>query len=142
MAVNEAIIRAQEILLAQLQKQSDKLTAEIKSKESGLKDIKEVARITEMDCNARIQAAKDAYEVEKAALQMAIAPLVGLKQEVEIAKAQLGKLAQDKLDAVSAVNAAKGGAIKEADEQLAKQAARLQKIDLAIQKCKEAVASL
>jgi hypothetical protein len=121
MVAEDAAVKAQQLLLAQLQKQADRLTAEIKAKESGLKDLKETAKLVEAETRAKIQAAKDEYLKEKAALDVAIAPLRGLKQEVEITRAQLVKLAQDKLD---------------------KQSGRLSKIETAIQKCKEAVASL
>jgi chromosome segregation ATPase len=142
MAVDETMIKAQEILLAQLQKQSDKLTAEIKSKESGLKDLRETVRLTESDCKAKIQAAKDNYFIEKSALEAAIAPLKGLKQECEAKRAELVALSQDKLNAISEVKAAKSTEIREADAVLAKKAAKLSAIETAIQVCKEKVASL
>jgi chromosome segregation ATPase len=141
-SVTQETIVALERQIATMRGTVEALMGREKALMSSIKDLKEREFLAQVECKAKIEAAKDAYLLEKEQLEKAIAPLRGLKQEVEITKAQLMKLAQDKLDAVSEVKSAKGGAIKEANDELAKQSVRLSKIDMAIQKCKEAVASL
>jgi hypothetical protein len=142
MPISEAAMRAQEILLIQLQQQCDKLRAEVKSKESTLKDLNETARLIEIDCKLKIQAAKEAYEKEKAGLEFAISPLRELKQQCELVKAQLVKLSQDKLDAIANVNTGKNEALREAKVEIDARRSVLAKIETAIATCKANVASL
>jgi hypothetical protein len=142
MPISEAAMRAQEILLIQLQQQCDKLRAEVKSKESTLKDLNETARLIEIDCKLKIQAAKEAYEKEKAELEFAISPLRELKQQCELVKAQLVKLSQDKLDAIANVNTGKNEALREAKVEIDARRSVLAKIETAIATCKANVASL
>jgi hypothetical protein len=126
----------------ELRKAAQEINDQIKAKEAIIKNLTDEAKLAEEDSKKRIQAAKEAHEKEKAALLLDIAPLKDLKQDCEAVKRQLVKLSQDKLDAIAEVEAGKSVAVKKVNDVLREKQQQLAKIEMAIQKCKEAVASL
>jgi hypothetical protein len=126
----------------ELRKAAQEINDQIKAKEAIIKNLTDEAKLAEEDSKKRIQAAKEAHEKEKAELVLAIAPLKDLKQDCEAVKRQLVKLSQDKLDAIAEVEAGKSVAVKKVNDVLREKQQQLAKIEMAIQKCKEAVASL
>jgi hypothetical protein len=126
----------------ELRKAAQEINDQIKAKEAIIKNLTDEAKLAEEDSRKRIQSAKEAYEKEKAELALDIAPLKDLKQDCEAVKRQLVKLSQDKLDAIAEVEAAKSIAVKKANDVLREKQQQLAKIETAIAKCKETVASL
>lgn len=133
---------AQDVLLEQLAKRVGALAAEQKAKESAIKELNTQIKLAEADSALKIQAAQDAYQAKQLELEAAIAPFLELRHTCEQLKGEIAQLKQAKLDATAEIKAARGGAIKEANDALALANARLAALQTAIGACKETVASL
>lgn len=133
---------AQEIQVEQLTGFVAKLTAEQKAKESAIKELNSQLALIEAEVIVKTAQAKAEYEQDCARLQAALAPL---KDQLETARSltqEIAKLRQDKLDATAEIKAAKGGAIKEINDQVASATLRLAAVEMAISTCKAKVATL
>ena len=133
---------AQDILLEQLSQRVANLAGEQKAKESAIKDLNDRMKIADIELKEKLRDTEARYELRRKELETFIEPLEALKQQVPRLQAEIAQLKQQKIDAVSEVRAAKGGAIKEFEARVEKSSARLAKIESAMQLCKEKVAGL
>lgn len=131
-----------EILLEQLTKRVSQLASEQKAKEAIVKELNEQIKIAERETAARVAKARDEAEREIAALTVAVAPLKELLATCDRLRKDIEQLKRDKVEAVTYIKEAKSGAIKEAEAVLTKSAAKLSKIETAIDECKARVAGL
>ena len=131
-----------EILLEQLTRRVAQLTSEQKAKEAVVKELNGQIKSAEREAATRIADARDEADREIAALLVAVAPLKELLSTCERLRKDIEQLKKDKIAAVTDVKAAKGGAIQEANTILAAFAAKLGKIEHAIDECKRKVAGL
>jgi len=131
-----------EILLEQLTRRVAQLTSEQKAKEAVVKELNGQIKIAEREAATRIADARDEADREIAALLVAVAPLKELLSTCERLRKDIEQLKKDKIAAVTDVKAAKGVAIQEANTILAALAAKLGKIEHAIDECKRKVAGL
>jgi uncharacterized protein YdaT len=131
-----------EILLEQLTKRVGQLASEQKAKEALIKELNEQIKIAEREMVARVALARDEADREIATLRVEVAPLKTLLSTCERLRQEIEQLKKEKNTAVTDIKTAKSGAIQEANSILAASAAKLGKIEHAIDECKRKVAGL
>jgi len=140
MAVQEKT--SQDVLLEQLAQRVGALASEQKAKESAIKELNTQIKLAEADATMKIAAATESVRAERVILEASIAPLKDQQRICEQLRNEIAVLKQSKQDAVSEIRLARSGEIKTANEAVASAIAKLAKIELAIQQCKEKVAGL
>lgn len=133
---------AQEIQAEQLTQLVTKLAAEVKAKESAIKDLDTQMAMAEASLVLTLKNAEVVHDAKKRELEAIIAPLHDLASQVQGLKADIARLAQQKLDAAAEVKLARSGEIKSANERVSAAQAKLAALELAIDACKSKVASL
>jgi chromosome segregation ATPase len=131
-----------EILLEQLTRRVAQLTNEQKAKEAVVKELNGQIQIAERETATRVAAARNEADREIAALRVAVAPLKELVSTCERLRQDIEQLKKDKIIAVTEVKEAASGEIKIAEARVAAAVLRLNAHEIAIQRCKESVASL
>ena len=140
MAVQEKT--SQDVLLEQLAQRVGALASEQKAKESSIKELNTQIKLAEADAMMKIASAKESVALETAQLTASLEPLKERQRVCEQLRNEIAVLKQSKQDAVSEIRLARSGEIKAANEAVASAIAKLAKIELAIQQCKEKVAGL
>ena len=119
-----------------------KLTAEIKAKESIIKDLNEQVRLAEIEKDERIRAAKEAVAERKAELELSVAPLQSMVQDVARRKQEIEAMKAEAEHVKGVLKAEKQAVVFELDSQIASKRQVLHAIQEAIAAHKSSVAAL
>ena len=119
-----------------------KLSAEQKAKENIIKDLNEQVKMAEARTVLKIKEAEAAFETRKRELEALLAPLEHLKHQVGVHEQLLVSKKQALHDETAAMKHARQLELTNLADQVVVQAARLDRIQQEITRCKSNVSEL